>query len=69
MITRSRMLTEEITELVKTGQLHEFDADWICRLLPGDQMAAAVKCMRNFGVTGLTLDTPRSPVYIPKTSY
>lgn len=38
-------LTEEVKKLVDDGILHIFDSEWICKLKPEDQLAAAMKCI------------------------
>lgn len=55
-------MTPEVEELVKSGKLHEFDAQWIMWLQPDQQMAAALKCMRNFNVTMTAEDNPKSRI-------
>lgn len=40
------VLVPAVAELVRLGKLCEFDADWIGRLRPDSQLAAARKCMR-----------------------
>lgn len=59
------MPTPEILKLVASGKLHEFDAEWIGRLPPQNQLAAARKCMRNFGMTPAREDNPKSRINIP----
>ena len=38
-------LTPEVQALIDSGKLHQFDGEWICRLRPESQMAAARKCI------------------------
>lgn len=40
------MLIPEVAELLRTGNLHEFDAEWISRMPPDKQLASALKCGR-----------------------
>lgn len=51
-------LIEELLPLVESGELHLFDAEWICRLTPAEQVAAAEKCMR----ANLTLAWSNAPI-------
>lgn len=59
---RPSKLCDEVQALVDSGDLHPFDAEWIGRLPPDKQVAAAEKTIRNFGLTGTALDSPRSPI-------
>lgn len=40
-----RNLIPEVAEFFRIGRLNEFDAEWIARLKPESQLAAAKKCM------------------------
>lgn len=40
------MLIPEVAELVRAGLLHPYDSEWIGRLKPESQLAAAEKCQR-----------------------
>lgn len=39
------MLIPAVVALLRAGKIHEFDAEWIGRLRPKSQLAAAKKCM------------------------
>lgn len=41
---RKRMIAE-VAKLLRAGRLNPIDADWIGRLKPESQLAAAQKCM------------------------
>lgn len=57
-------LHHDVRKLVDSGKLHEFDAEWISRLAIESQMAAAEKCMRNFGMRAPPEDNPKSCIYV-----
>lgn len=40
------MLIPSVERLVRERKLHPFDGEWISRLRPASQLAAAKKCMR-----------------------
>lgn len=42
---RPTKMIAEVVELLQAGRLNEFDAEWIARLRPEAQLAAAKKCM------------------------
>lgn len=43
---RASILVPAVAELVRLGKLSEMDSEWIGRLRPDSQLAAAKKCMR-----------------------
>jgi hypothetical protein len=54
------MLIPEVLELFRTGKLHPTDADWIGRLKPESQAAAARKCMN--GNPSFSESMPKSSI-------
>ena len=40
------MLIPAVAELLRTGSLHPYDAEWVGRLKPESQLAAAQRCMK-----------------------
>lgn len=44
-------LASDVRELLTSGRLHLFDAEWITRLPPAKQLTAARKCMKTNGFT------------------
>ena len=53
------MLIPEVVALLHAGKLCEHDADWIGRLKPSSQLAAAIKCGRP-NLRCMIEDRPRS---------
>lgn len=48
--------------MVARGELHEWDAEWIERLQPQNQLAAAQKCVENAMVLW-PMENPKSCVH------
>ncbi len=65
------MLIPEVRALLNEGKLHEFDAEWIQRLKPESQLAAAMKCVNGPPVTGIAINPLRwrKPSDNPKTEF